>query len=39
MTLYSVVDIRYRKVVKDWKDIGYNFYANDSPNDDLESEF
>jgi hypothetical protein len=30
---------RYRKKnVGEWKDIKSDFYANDSPNDDLESE-
>jgi hypothetical protein len=28
----------YRKAVGEWKYIENDFYANDSPNDDLESE-
>ena len=39
MTLYGAVHIRYRKAIGDWKDIGNDFNANDSPNDYLESEF
>ena len=35
MTLYGAVHIRYRKAIGDWKDIGNDFNANDSPNDDL----
>ena len=34
----SRVRMRYRKTVEKWKDIENDFYANDSPNDDLESE-
>jgi len=30
--------MRYRKIVVESKDIESDFYANDSPNDDLESE-
>jgi hypothetical protein len=30
--------MRYRKIVGEWKDIENDFYINDSPNDDLESE-
>jgi len=30
---------RYRKIVGDSKDIENNFYVNDSPNDNLKSEF
>ena len=29
---------RYRKTVGEWKDIENDFYANGSPNDDLERE-
>ena len=32
----SRVRTRYRKTVGEWKDIENDFYANDSPNDDLE---
>jgi hypothetical protein len=32
------VRTRYRKVVGELKDIESDFYGNDSPNDDLESE-
>jgi hypothetical protein len=32
------VQTRYRKIVGVWEDIESNFYVNDSPNDDLESE-
>lgn len=31
--------MRYRKTVGQWKDIGNDLYANDTPNDDLESGF
>jgi hypothetical protein len=30
--------MRYRKITKELKDIESDFYANDSLNDDLESE-
>jgi len=30
---------RYRKVVGEWKDIESDFYADGSPNGDLESQF
>ena len=30
--------MRYRKTVGEWKNIESDFYANDSSNDDLESE-
>ena len=30
--------MRYRKTTREWKDIENDFYANGSPNDDLESE-
>jgi hypothetical protein len=30
--------MRFSKTVGKWKDIESYFYANDSPNDDLESE-
>jgi hypothetical protein len=30
--------VRYRKTVGERKDIESDFYVNDSPNDDLESE-
>jgi hypothetical protein len=30
--------MRFSKTVGEWKDIESDFYANDSPNDDLESE-
>jgi hypothetical protein len=33
----SRVQTRYRKAIGEWKDIEINFYANDSPNDNLES--
>jgi hypothetical protein len=33
------VRTRYRKVVGGWKDIDNDFYTNDFPNDDLDSEF
>jgi hypothetical protein len=29
----------YRKTVGEWKDIENDLYANDTPNDDLESWF
>jgi hypothetical protein len=29
---------RYRKIIGEWKDIESEFYANDSPNDDLTNE-
>lgn len=32
------VRMRYRKAVGEGKDIESDFYGNDSPNDDLESE-
>ena len=35
---HSRVQTRYRKIVGEWKDIKSDFYANDSPNDDLKSE-
>ena len=34
----SWVQTRYIKVVEDWKDVDYDFYVNDSPNDKLESD-
>ena len=34
----SRVRMRYRKAVGECKDIENDFYANDAPNDDLESE-
>ena len=34
----SKVRMRYRKTVGEWKNIERDFYVNDSPNDDLESE-
>jgi hypothetical protein len=34
----SRVQTRYRKTVGEWKDIKNDFYANDSPNDDLKGE-
>jgi hypothetical protein len=34
----SRVRIRCRKTVGEWKDIESDFYAEDSPNNDLESE-
>jgi hypothetical protein len=30
--------MRYRKTVRESKDIESNVYTNDSPNDDLDSE-
>jgi hypothetical protein len=32
------VQTRYRKTVEEYKDIESDFYANESRNDDLESE-
>ena len=31
--------MRYRRTVEERKDIENDFYANGSPNDDLESDF
>jgi hypothetical protein len=35
----SRAQTRYRETIEEWKDTENNFYVNNSPNDDLESEF
>jgi hypothetical protein len=32
------VSMRFKKTVGEWKDIKSDFYASDSPNDDLDSD-
>ena len=29
--------MKYKKIVEDWKDIEIDFYANGTPNDDLDT--